>query len=540
MADYDYIVIGSGFGGSVAALRLTEKGYKVLVVEAGRRFADDDFAKTSWDLRRFIFQPALGLRGIMRFDFFRGLMIMSGAGVGGGSLVYANTLIEPEPQAFASASWPGEVGVAGWREELSPFYDEAKRMLGVTASPTDFPADRALKRTAETLGFGKTFHPVNVGVYFGTPGVTVPDPYFGGAGPDRAGCRACGGCMVGCRYNAKNTLVKNYLHFAEKRGVEVLAEAEADAIRPLPDGGYEVRLRRPALLPGRSRRLTAQGVVLAAGVLGTLKLLLKCRDEARTLPKISATLGSEVRTNSESIIGVRGPSRGEDYSQGVAIAAGVSPNAVTKIEAVRYPRGSDAIGLLSIPLLESPTLFGKLVEFAGILIRHPLRTVRTLWPKNFARETILLLVMQTVESKLRFVWRRRAFALFRRTLTPQFARPGGGETTQSPPVHVPEGNAFAKAMAAEIGGEPGGSVADLLGMSVTAHVLGGCPMGADASVGVIGADHQVHNYPGLYVVGGAAVPANLGVNPSLTITAMAERAMSLVPAKAKEDDQIAA
>lgn len=539
MADYDYIVIGSGFGGSVAALRLAEKGYTVLLLEAGSRFADKDFAKSSWNLRRFLFKPALGLKGIMRFDFFRGLMIMSGAGVGGGSLVYANTLIEPSLQAFAEASWPASVGVPQWQEALAPHYAEARRMLGVTRSPVTFPAERELKKAADRLGYGDTFHPVNVGVYFGEPGVTAKDPYFGGQGPDRAGCKTCGGCMVGCRHNAKNTLEKNYLYFAERRGVKILPDTEACLVREFPGGGYEVHVRRPGLLPRPARRLEARGVVLAAGVLGTLRLLLKCRDEAKTLPRLSSTLGSEVRTNSESIVGVRKPNGTIDYSEGVAIGASVNPNAVTKIEAVRYPRGSDIIGFLCIPLLESASLVGKLFEFGALLLKRPYRTLRTLMPRHFARETILLLVMQTVDSKLRFEWRRGPSSLFKRALMPRYVG-ADGRPVRRPPVHLPEGNAFAKAMATEIGGEPGGCITDLFGMSVTAHVLGGCPMGQDASTGVIGADHQVHGYPGLFVVGGASVPANLGVNPSLTITAMAERAMALIPAKAKDDDQVAA
>jgi cholesterol oxidase len=517
--DFDYIVIGSGFGGSVAALRLAEKGYSVCVLEAGRRFRDADFPRSNWRLARFLFMPRLGLRGIMRMDVFRGLMVLSGAGVGGGSLVYANTLIEPRADAFKDGTWPAQVGVADWARELAPHYAEARRMLGVTRAPTQFPADQALRQVAGKLGYGDTFQPVDVGVYFGRPGVRADDPFFGGEGPERSGCTLCGGCMVGCRYNAKNTLVKNYLFLAEKRGVQVRAEAEVRSLQPLAGGGYMVTHARPGILSGAPRRITARHVVLAAGVLGTLKLLLDCRDGAKTLPKLSPTLGRDVRTNSESIIGVRIPG-GPDFSRGLAITAGVHPDGRTKIEAVRYPRGSDLMALLSVPLVSGRSLLARTARLVLETARHPLRVLRGLWPLRFARETIILLVMQTLDSRLSFVWRRRRIATER-------------SLGSAPPVHVDAGNRFARALADATGGTAGGSIADVLGMSVTAHVLGGCPMGRDAGEAVIDERHEVFGHPGLFVVGGAAVPANLGVNPSLTITAMAERAMSKIPVKVR-------
>lgn len=527
MADYDYIVVGSGFGGSVAALRLAEKGYKVIVLEAGRRFRDQDFAKSNWDLKRFLYWPRLGLSGIMRFDFFRGLMIMSGAGVGGGSLVYANTLIEPSETAFANALWPRDVGVAKWDDELQQHYVEAKRMLGVAVAPTDFPADRALKSAAEALGFGATFHPVNVGVYFGKPGETVDDPYFSGLGPARAGCISCGGCMIGCQHNAKNTLVKNYLYLAERRGVEVLPETEARLIKKSENGGYVVTVAKPGRRFSGKREIKAKGVILAAGVLGTLRLLLRCRDDVKTLTELSASLGTEVRTNSESIIGVRVHDPKVDFSQGVAIAAGVNPDSTTKIEAVRYPNGSDLIGLITVPLIDSATILGRFIGLAREFVMHPLDFIKGRNPIGFARQTILLLVMQTVDSKLTFDWRRGLTNVFRGGLMSRFSE------GQRPAVHLPQGNALAREMATALGGVPGGSIMDLMGMSITAHILGGCPMGQNKATSVIDGNHEVHGYPGLYVLGGAAVPANLGVNPSLTITAMAERAISRIPSKDK-------
>ena len=535
MEDFDYIVIGSGFGGSVAALRLVEKGYRVLVLEAGRRFRDHDFPKTNWNLSKFLFMPRLGLRGIMRMDFFKGLMVLSGAGVGGGSLVYANTLIEPNEEAFRKGAWPRGVGVERWDQELSAHYATARRMLGAVEAPTNNPADQRLQSTATDLGYGKTFHPVQVGVFFGESGKTIADPYFGGEGPERKGCVQCGGCMIGCRHNAKNTLVKNYLYLAERRGAVVREEREAVAVTP-KDGGYEVQTVRKFVVARRAETYRAGNVVFAGGVIGTLKLLLHCRDEIRTLPKLSSRLGLEVRTNSESIIGVRFPNAAQAMSQGIAIAAGVNPDDHTKIEAVRYPRGSNLMALLSTPLVTGSSRILRIAKTLWRLVSQPRRYFRGLDPRNFATETMILLVMQSLDNKMRFAWKRRFFSGMRQGLAAEY------EPGQRPPLHIDAGNRFAEEMAAKHGGEAGGSLADVMGMSLTAHILGGCPMGVSAADGVIDESHKVFGYDGLYVVGGAAVPANLGVNPSLTITAMAERAMAKIAIKkpvARKPGQVA-
>jgi cholesterol oxidase len=521
--DYDYVVIGSGFGGAVSAMRLSQKGYNVLVLESGPRTNPKNLPKSNWDIRKFLFMPSLGLKGIMRADFLGGIMVLSGAGVGGGSLVYANTLIEPESESFKQAAWPEKVGVSSWFEELKPYYSTAKKMLGVTESPSKYPADQAMKRSAEKLGYGDSFHSVDVGVYFGEPGVKHPDPFFNGEGPERSGCTECGGCMIGCKENAKNTLDKNYLYFAEKNGAIIQADSMVDVMEPFHNG-YKLTVVKPGIINTKKRTLTAHKVVLAAGVLGTMKLLLKSRNEAKTMSLLSPTLGSEVRTNSESLIGVRSAKNDVNFSEGVAIASGVNPNGHTKIEAVRYPNKSDAMVMLSWPLMSAKTIPGRLFESLKWITRYPVKFVLSRLPKNMAKQSIILLVMQSIDSKMKFKWSRRPLTLFRKSLAADFS-------DGRPPVHIAEGNELALELAEEIGGDAGGSIPDLFNTSVTAHILGGCPMGNDESEGVIDANHQVFNYPGLYIAGGAAIPANLGVNPSLTITAMAERFVEKIPAK---------
>ncbi|MCX6111519.1 MAG: GMC family oxidoreductase [Proteobacteria bacterium] len=523
MQEFDYLIIGSGFGGSVAALRLAEKGYRVAVIEAGSAFRDQDFAKTNWNLRRFIFAPWLGLRGIMRINFFRGVSILSGAGVGGGSLVYANTLIKPRLGALRGPSWPRLSAVSDWAEALAAHYETARRMLGVTPAPVHFPADQLLKETATALGYGDTFSPVDVGVYFGKPGQTAADPYFGGEGPERSGCTMCGGCMVGCRNNAKNTLVKNYLYFAAKKGATIQADSEVIDVRPLPDGRYQVVIKRPGGFWSSRRHIAAKQVIFAAGVLGTVKLLLHCRDVAKTLPKLSPTLGHGVRTNSESILGVRVPSPRAPMSGGIAIAAGVHPDDHTSIEAVRYPAGSDAMGLLVMPLAGGRTPLERLLRVAFYALTHPLVVCRAWFPRGFAVESVIILVMQSLDSTMRFRLKRSLPWPFRKGLSGDFVG------AARPPVLLPQGVAFVEKLAATTGGIAASSSSEVVGVPLTAHILGGCPMGETAADGVIDHAHRIHHYPGLFVLGGASVPANLGVNPSLTITAMAERAMTFIP-----------
>ncbi|MEU4162440.1 GMC family oxidoreductase [Actinoplanes sp. NPDC026670] len=505
--DYDVLVIGSGFGGSVTALRLTEKGYRVGVLEAGRRFTDDQFARTSWRLRDYIWAPALGCYGILRLTLLKDVMIMSGVGVGGGSLGYACTLYEPPDAFFADPQW---AHVTDWKTELGPYYDQAKRMLGVTVNPVLTASDDALRAVADEMGVGHTFRPTPVGVLFGDePGTAVPDPFFGGAGPDRRTCTMCGSCMTGCRTNAKNTLVKNYLYLAEKAGAEVHERTTVKVVRPLPDGGYQVDTSR--------RRFTAEQVVFAGGALGTQRLLHRMRDRGH-LPHVSPRLGELSRTNSESILGARTRRSDRDYTHGVAITSSIHPDPVTHVEPVRYGPGSNLLALLATVLVDEgrPRLWQAIKKLARA--GRDLRLYAS--PRNWSKETIVLLAMQPLDNSITVHTRR---GLFGRRLT---SRPGIGEPN---PVWVPAAHDVARRVAAQVDGVATGAFTELIGRPVTGHFIGGCAIGATAETGVVDPYHRLFGHPGLHVIDGSTVAANLGVNPSLTITALAERAVALWP-----------
>ena len=515
MADYDVVVIGSGFGGSVAALRLAEKGYRVAVLEAGRRFADDEFPKTSWDSRRFLWAPALGCYGIQRLSLLRNVLVLSGAGVGGGSLVYANTLYRPLAPFYADPQWSG---ITDWADELAPWYDQAERMLGVQTYARDTPADQAMRRVAERMGVGHTFRPTPVAVHFGQSGT---DPYFGGAGPARDGCLHCGACMTGCRHNAKNTLVKNYLYLAERLGVEVRPMTTVTDVRPVA-GGYRVRTRRTG---GRRRAaISAEQVVFAAGALGTQRLLHRMRATG-ALPHLSDRLGSLTRTNSESILGAKALDTGVDYTEGVAITSSFHPDEHTHVEPVRYGRGSGAMGLLQTVLVDGDTW--RPLRWWATFLRRPGTNLRMLSLRRWSERTVIALVMQSLDNSLTVHYGRAWYG--RRRLT---SAQGHGAPN---PRWIPAGNRAVRMLAGEIGGVPGGSWSDVFNMPVTAHLLGGAVIGSSPQTGVVDPYHRVFGHPGLHVVDGAAVCANLGVNPSLTITAQAERAMSLWPNRGEPD-----
>jgi cholesterol oxidase len=524
--DYDVIVVGSGFGGSVAALRLTEKGYRVAVLEAGRRFADDEFAKTSWDVRRYLWAPRLGCFGIQRVHLLKDVMILAGAGVGGGSLVYANTLYRPLKPFYQDKQW---AHITDWESELAPHYDQASRMLGVVTNPTITPSDEVIRAVAADLGVADTFHPTPVGVFFGEPGKTVDDPYFGGAGPRRTGCTECGSCMTGCRVGAKNTLVKNYLYLAEQGGAEVLPLSTVTAVRPRGDESFEVDVRRTGRSARRHHRtLTAGQVVLAAGTWGTQRLLHAMRDTG-ALPRLSPRFGELTRTNSEAIIGAarRKVDPERDFSKGVAITSSIHPDEVTHIEPVRYGKGSNAMSLLQTVATDGGSPVPRWRQALGFFARHPVQTLGLLSGRRWSERTVILLVMQSLDNSITTFTRRGLFGRRRYT-----SKQGHGEPN---PTFIAAGHEANLRTAEHIGGVPGGTWGEVFDIPLTAHFIGGAPIGTGPSDGVIDPYHRVFGYPGLSIVDGTAITANLGVNPSLTITAQAERAFSLWPNKGEPD-----
>lgn len=510
---FDVVVIGSGFGGGVAALRLSEKGYRVAVLEAGRRFRGTDFPATSWNLRSYLWAPRLGMRGIQRMDLLRDVLVLSGAGVGGGSLVYANTLYRPHQDAYGDPQW---AGITDWEAELAPHYDVAEQMLGVTTAPAETPSDGVLRRVAAEMGVGDSFTPTPVGVFLGPPGQRVPDPYFGGEGPERSGCLQCGSCMTGCRHGAKNSIDLNYLHLAEGRGALVFPEHEVVDIQR-SGSGFRIATDRPGAWTRRRRRVfTADQVVVAAGALGTTKLLLRLRAAGR-LPGISDRLGHTVRTNSEAIIGAVAGTTDVDYSRGVAITSSIHTEDGTHIEAVRYGRGSNAMGLLGTIMVDGGGTLPRQIRFLAQVLRHPLQFLRSLSVRRWAERSLILLVMQSIDNRIRLELRGRRIV----------SRHDDGVR---PPTYIPDGNRAARIAADLMGGMPSSALNEvLMDTPTTAHILGGACVGANPETGVVDPYHRVFGEPGLHVVDGAAVGANLGVNPALTITAMAERAMSMWP-----------
>ncbi|MFB7592631.1 GMC family oxidoreductase N-terminal domain-containing protein [Streptomyces sp. NPDC056169] len=540
--DYDVLVVGSGFGGSVTALRLTEKGYRVGVLEAGRRFTRATLPKNSWDVKNFLWAPALGLYGIQRIHLLGNVMVLAGAGVGGGSLNYANTLYVPPKPFFDDPQWKD---ITDWQDELRPYYDQAQRMLGVRLNPTTTPSDVHLKAAAQAMGIGDTFHMAPVGVFFGDgddadgtakakPGAEVADPYFGGAGPARRACTECGECMTGCRHGAKNTLNENYLHLAEKAGATVHPMTTVVTVTEDSRGGYAVQtLPTDNRKKGKGRTFRARRVVIAAGTYGTQTLLHRMKDGG-LLPRISHRLGELTRTNSEGLVGAQTTDRRyrkrhgkekADFTRGVAITSSIHPDANTHIEPVRYGKGSNSMGGLTV--LQVPYGAHRVRNWFLNLLRHPTLAARSLSNWHWSERTIIGLVMQSLDNSLTTY--RKPGGLGKGLLT---ARQGHGAPN---PVQIPEATRAATLLAEEINGFPGSNVGELMGTPLTAHFLGGCPIGADAESGVIDPYHRLFGHPGISVVDGAAVSANLGVNPSLTITAQAERAMSFWPNKGEED-----
>lgn len=531
---WDFIVIGSGFGGSVSALRLTEKGYRVLVLEKGRRFDKKDFPTSNWDVKRWLWQPEVGLRGIFQMSFFPHVTILHGVGVGGGSLVYANTLPMPKDDFFEKGSW---AGLADWKKELARHYATARTMLGAAPNPSITRGDKVLKEIADEIGRGDHWQPTDVAVFFGKPDVEVPDPYFGGEGPARTGCNFCGACMTGCRVGAKNTLDRNYLYLAEKRGAVVLPETEVKYVRARKgasgsrDGrdGYEIEVASEREGAPASETFTADQVVFAGGVMGTIPLLLRMKEDDACLPALSGRLGDMVRTNNEALIGIVSPNRDDDFSKGVAITSILHTDEVSHIEPVRYGQGSGFFRLLSLPHAPGNNVLVRLGGTVRGFLRQPLTWLKVAAARDFAKQSQILLYMRTLEGSLRLRLGRSPYTGFRRGLVTEL-EPG----TSAPTAFMKEATDLADRFAKKVGGVAMTILTETLsGTPTTAHILGGACIGKDAREGVIDSQHRVFGYEGLYVVDGSAVSANPGVNPSLTITALAERAMSFIADKAR-------
>jgi cholesterol oxidase len=533
--DFDVIVVGSGFGGSVTALRLTEKGYRVAVLEAGARFEDKDFSNGTTDIKKYLWAPALGMYGIQRIDAVRDTMIVAGAGVGGGSLVYANTLYEPLPAFYNDPQWSH---ITDWKSELSPYYDQAKRMLGVVENPVRTPADDVMEKVAGEMGVAETFHPTPVGVFFGgpgqAPGEEVADPFFGGAGPTRRTCLNCGECMSGCRHNAKNTLVKNYLYLAEQNGAQVLPLTTVTRITPRGSGGYDVRVKFTKAKTNRDQKtLTAEHVVMAAASLGTQKLLHRMKDEGH-LPRLSDRLGYLSRTNSESILGAIAPKTDPtDYTYGVAITSSFHPDEDTHVEPVRYGKGFNVMAMLQTVLTDGaldPSTGGKTRIKTWLKEMWKERTnIANLYDfKHWSERTVIALVMQSLDNSIT-TYGKKSMGVWRMT-----SKQGHGAPN---PTWIPVANQTVRRIAAHLGGTAGGNIGEPFGMPLTAHFIGGCAIGDSPETGVVDPYQRVYGLPGLHVADGAAISANLGVNPSLTITAQAERAMAFWPNKGEPDSR---
>jgi cholesterol oxidase len=534
--DFDFIVIGSGFGGSVSALRLAEKGYRVAVLEMGRRWAPLSFPRSGWSIHRWFWRPKLGLRGFFNMRFFRHATIFHGCAVGGGSITYAGTLLCPPDKVWEVGSWNG---LTEWKTEMPRYYQTAERMLGVTENQIFGPADRLLKKAGEAAGSSGTFYHTRVGIFQAhegqSPNQTLPDPFFGGSGPPRTTCIACGGCMMGCRYGAKNTLDLNYLYLAEERGAAVFPETKVVNVKPLADrdgsAGYEVStIKSTPWIRREPRKFTCRGVVFAASSLGTMELLFRLKENG-SLPGISACLGKHVRTNSESIIGARVPGCAEDLSQGIAIGSGIYIDQHTHIEAVRYPNGADLLGLLTTFLTDGrpgAQRIGLWISNATrSLLRHPIKTLRLLSPFGWARESTILLCMQALEGHIEMRWERPWFWPFHKMLVSR------GDKVQT---YIPKANEFARNFAEITGGTAMSMLPEILfDIPGTAHCIGGCVMAGSPDRGVVDDRHRVFGYRNMYICDGSVLAANLGVNPSLTITALAERAMSFIPSAARTD-----
>lgn len=519
--EYDYVIVGSGFGGSVSALRLSEKGYKVVVIEKGKWWKPSDFPKNNWQLKKWMWEPKLGFKGIFKMTFLNHVTVLSGVGVGGGSLTYANTLPIPKVAFFNSGSW---AGMADWEKELAPHYQRAYKMLGADINPSAGPADKAIKKLAEDLGRPDQYGPTKVAVYFGKPGETVPDPYFEGKGPDRTGCKLCGECMTGCRHNAKNTLDKNYLYLAQQLGAEIIAEHEVTNLVPIDgqDGsdGYQVHFKSK----NQRCQVSTKGVIFAGGVMGTMPLLLKLKETS--LPRLSDRLGCSVSTNNESLINVISNNEKEDYSKGIAIGSILHTDENTHIEPTRYGKGSGFFKTMLLPMAYGRNIFSRVGKMLWAIIKSPLTFFRNLFSKRFSEKTTILLFMQTVNSTIR---------IKRGKITPMKTVVESGP---KPSAFIPEAKSLAEKYGKIVNGRLYVSFLEtFFGIPTTAHILGGAGMGVNEKQGVINANNEVYGYKNMLICDGSMISANPGVNPALSITAISERAMSMIPEKNSRLDE---
>ena len=516
---YDYVIIGSGFGGSVSALRLSEKGYKVLVLEKGKWFKEKDFPKTNWNLKKWMWYPKFGLQGFFKMTFLNHVTVLSGVGVGGGSLTYANTLPIPKQNFFKTGSW---ANLNSWQEILQPFYKTAHKMLGAAKNPKLHDADLLIKDIAKDLGKEKDFESTKVAVFFGEPGKTVKDPYFNGKGPDRKGCTHCGACMTGCRYNAKNTLDKNYLYLAQQLGAKIMAEKEVFNVETIDENdsskGYKISYKT-SIGKKHKQTVTTKGVVFSGGVMGTIPLLLKLKETS--LSKISNFLGKDIRTNNESLLSVTSTKKdGKDYSKGIAIGSILHTDENSHLEPVRYAKGSSFYRMLMFPTVKNKFALLRILGIFKLIITKPIRAIKTLFIKNYAQKTTILLFMQSLDSTLQI--KKGTFTKMK-TVAPK-----GGK----PEAFIPEAISLAKKVGEKVNGFSTSSFTDiLLGTTTTAHILGGAVMGNNKNNGVIDKECKVFGYKNMLICDGSIISANPGVNPSLSITAISEYAMSKIPNK---------
>lgn len=519
--EFDYIVIGSGFGGSVSAMRLSEKGYSVLVIEKGKRWAAKDFPKTDWDVRKYLWMPMLKFFGFQKLTFFKEVFVISGVGVGGGSLVYANTHMMPKEPFYTNKIWSH---IKDWKSVLAPYFKTAQFMLGSAKYEKDNAEDLLLKEVAEDMGYGNSYTSVDgVGVYLGDTKKEV-DPYFKGLGPLRRGCIECAACMVGCRHEAKNTLDKNYLWFAENMfGAKVVAETLVTKIEHINDE-YLIHTECSTSWFSKDKKVyRSKGLVVSGGVLGTMDLLLKQKHVTKTLSNLSDTLGENILTNSEMLSGVAGADR--KLNNGIAISRIFSPDENTNIEVCKFPDGSGSMMHLATYAVDGGSPATRTVKLIGKLIRDPFTFLRLFFTKAPADKGIIFLIMQTLENSMRLKLKRGIFGTSMAMMN---------DTNQKVPTYIPVGQEALYRYAKKVNGVPMNAITEVtLGLASTAHILGGCPMGKTKEEGVVDEYFRVHGYPNMLILDGSIMPCNLGVNPSLTITALSEYAMDHIPAKEK-------